>query len=106
MRRRKKTRFWNTKPERQMKMILRKLKVIFKHQYRVRDIQHSYPADFYIPSKKLIIEVDGKFWHNFPMGNYIDHIRTNEMRQAGYKVVRFWENGFDLNAVRNIIRMF
>ena len=66
----------------------------------------NYIADFMCKELMLIIEVDGKFWHNFPMGNYIDHIRTNEMRQAGYKVVRFWENGFDLNAVRNIIRMF
>jgi very-short-patch-repair endonuclease len=55
------------------------------------DIQHDYLCDIYIPSKNLIIECDGDYWHNYPIGLDIDHVRTNEIQKKGYLIIRLWE---------------
>lgn len=62
----------------------------FTHQYI--NIKNGYQCDIFIPSKNMIIECDGDYWHNFPNGNNIDHIRTKELLQNGFKVLRLWEN--------------
>ena len=38
----------------------------------------------------LVIECDGNYWHNYPIGREIDIIRTQELIDAGFKVLRFW----------------
>jgi len=43
----------------------------------------------------IVLEVDGKYHHNFPNGREIDSIRTEEMEEVGYRVLRFWEGEFD-----------
>jgi very-short-patch-repair endonuclease len=63
----------------------------FTHQY-IKEIEHGYQCDILIPSKKCIIECDGNYWHNYPLGKEIDIIRNNELREKGYTVLRFWEN--------------
>ncbi|GAG67123.1 unnamed protein product [marine sediment metagenome] len=39
----------------------------------------------------LVIECDGDYWHKYPVGRDIDHIRTKELIQKGFKVLRLWE---------------
>jgi len=53
--------------------------------------QHSienYIVDFYCPSEKLIIEVDGEVHENF-INNEYDHIRMKRLNELGYRVIRF-----------------
>jgi len=40
----------------------------------------------------LVIECDGDYWHKYPTGTEIDHIRTKELIEKGFKVLRLWEN--------------
>ncbi len=61
----------------------------FTHQYM--DIEHSYQCDILIPAMNLVIECDGVYWHRYPIGTEIDHIRTKELIQKGFKVLRLWE---------------
>ncbi len=61
----------------------------FTHQYM--KIEHGYQCDILIPSMNLVIECDGDYWHKYPIGNDIDHIRTNELINKGFKVLRLWE---------------
>lgn len=61
----------------------------FTHQYI--DINHGYQCDILIPSMDLVIECDGDYWHKYPVGNDIDHIRTKELLEKGFKVLRLWE---------------
>ena len=68
----------------------------FTHQYI--KIEHSYQCDILIPSMKLVIECDGDYWHKYPIGNDIDHIRTSELLEKGFKVLRLWE--FEINNMR------
>ena len=80
--------------------ILDKLSIKYIHTYPVWDIEHCYAADFYIEDGKIIIETDGKYWHNYPIGTDKDIIRTKEMEAKGYKVIRFWEGEFDVEIVK------
>lgn len=62
----------------------------FTHQY-MKEIEHRYQCDILIPSLNLVIECDGNYWHKYPVGNDIDHIRTSELVSKGFKVLRLWE---------------
>jgi len=69
---------------------LKQMKIdFFTHQHI--NIEHSYQCDIFIPSKNLVIECDGNYWHKYPTGRNIDHIRTLELLQKGFKVLRLWE---------------
>ena len=71
--------------------LLKKLKIpFFTHQYM--KIKHGYQCDILIPTKNLVIECDGDYWHNYPIGNNLDHVRTKELLQKGFKVLRLWES--------------
>ena len=53
--------------------------------------QHSienFIVDFYCPSEKLIVEVDGEVHNNF-INNEYDFKRTEQLNKLGYKVIRF-----------------
>jgi very-short-patch-repair endonuclease len=65
----------------------------FTHQYM--KIEHGYQCDILIPSMNLVIECDGDCWHKYPIGREIDHMRTNELLEKGFKVLRLWE--FEIN---------
>jgi very-short-patch-repair endonuclease len=70
----------------------------FTHQYM--HIEHGYQCDILIPSINMVIECDGDYWHKYPTGNDVDHIRTKELIEKGFKVLRLWEheiNAMDLN---------
>lgn len=70
---------------------LKKLGVdFFTHQQM--KIKHSYQCDIFIPSMNLVIECDGLYWHKYPTGTEIDHIRTKELLQKGFRVLRLWED--------------
>jgi very-short-patch-repair endonuclease len=63
----------------------------YTHQYR-NEIEHSYQCDIFIPIYNLIIECDGNYWHNYPNGRDIDKIRTSELINKGFRVLRLWES--------------
>ncbi|MCH7851111.1 MAG: DUF559 domain-containing protein [Nanoarchaeota archaeon] len=61
----------------------------FTHQHM--KIEHGYQCDILIPSMNLVIECDGDYWHKYPIGLERDHIRTKELIEKGFKVLRLWE---------------
>jgi very-short-patch-repair endonuclease len=60
----------------------------------------------FLENQKIVIEVDGLYWHNYPNGREIDKIRTKEMQEKGYKVLRFWENKFTEDDVINKLKEY
>ena len=62
----------------------------FTHQYM--KIEHGYQCDVLIPSMNLVIECDGNYWHKYPIGNEKDILRTQELLDKGFRVLRFWES--------------
>jgi very-short-patch-repair endonuclease len=56
----------------------------------------------------LVIECDGNYWHKYPTGTDIDHIRTDELIDKGFKVLRLWEfeiKDMDINRFKNRLTM-
>jgi len=107
----------NTKPERQIKeeLIKRgyKEEIDFIHQYKFRD---KFMCDFCFPNKKVIIEVDGDFWHANPNkyaeGNklhkhQIKGIKRDRSKNAyiskvdngSWRLLRFWESDIKENVI-------
>lgn len=82
----------DTSIEVKVQSMLKQLGIEFlTHQY-MNDIEHGYQCDILIPSMNLVIECDGDYWHKYPIGNDIDHIRTKELLENGFKVLRLWEH--------------
>ena len=55
----------------------------------------------------LVIECDGDYWHKYPTGSEKDHIRTKELIEKGFKVLRLWEREIktiELNDFKNKLR--
>jgi DNA mismatch endonuclease, patch repair protein len=104
----KKIRSQNTEPER----ILRK--ELWKLGYRYRKNVTKLPGkpDIVIEKMKLVIFIDGEFWHGYKWKNKKPKIKANrkywipkiegnmkrdnlynrELKKLGYKVLRFWEH--------------
>ena len=73
------------------------------------DSRHFFIADFYIPSKNLIIELDGGY-HETSEQKQKDAWRTGMLNSMGYKVIRFTNSqilsSYDLNWVLKIINKY
>ena len=108
--------------ERKIQKFLSLLHVEFYTHKYISEINHSYQCDIFIPKQKgikqkMIIETDGCYWHgcsicNFPTTENIkkamgrDKIRTKELTDKGFKVLRLWEHNIkkmELNNFREII---
>jgi very-short-patch-repair endonuclease len=92
----------DTKIEIKIQDYLNQLEISF-NTHRYLDIIHDYQTDIFIPSMNLVIECDGDYWHanplKFPNPNdwqkkqiEEDKIRTKELKEAGYNVLRLWES--------------
>ena len=61
--------------------------------------QHSigtYIVDFFCPSARLIIELDGS-QHAEEKAEIYDETRTDYLRKLGYTILRFWNNEINAN---------
>ena len=95
----------DTSIEIKIQNFLKKLGIEFyTHQYM--KIEHGYQCDILIPAMNLVVECDGDYWHKYPIGNDIDHVRTKELIDTGFKVIRLWEHeikAMELNEFKNKI---
>jgi very-short-patch-repair endonuclease len=72
----------------------------FKPRFFRQRIIGNYIVDFYCPSLKLIIEIDGS-QHNLPENQRYDQKRTKFLENSGYKILRFTND--DINKrIRNV----
>jgi len=81
----------DTKIEVKIQNFLKQLNIEFFTHQHIKEIEHSYQCDILIPSMNLVIECDGDYWHKYPIGKDIDHIRTKELIEKGFKILRLWE---------------
>ena len=98
-----------SKIEKRLAAALRKEKIKFSPQYKIKVGDKYHHVDFLI-KPKLVIEVDGKLFHNFPIGTNKDMFETMMLRSKGYDVIRIWaeelEKNFDfyVNMIKNSAR--
>lgn len=97
-----------SKPERLMQDMLESHGVEYVYQHEVS----GFFYDFYIPSKNILIEVDGDFWHCKPGTKYETPIMKEQTKNVvndkkktaiaysnGYTLLRFWESDINENPV-------
>jgi very-short-patch-repair endonuclease len=94
-----------SKLEEKFKVILELLDIEYQHFFFAPSIKKIY--DFYIPKYKILIEVDGDFWHCNPKiyptpvcKTQIGALKNDKLKnkwaeENGYKLLRFWE--YDIN---------
>lgn len=96
----------DTSIELKIQGFLKKLRIEFvTHQYL--NIKHDYQTDIFIPSKNLVIECYGNYWHHYPLGNELDGLRCQELRAKGFNLLVLWENEIkvmQLNDLQNQIQ--
>lgn len=89
-----------TVPEKMVYAELSRRRIPF---YFLNDITFNFPeieltkefqADFIIPSLKLIIEVQGAFWHSKPKTVEADAVKMAFYELGGYRVLAWWD--FDI----------
>jgi len=100
----------DTAPERLTQKYLRELGISFTTQYELGGKFY----DIFIPSKNLLIEVDGDYWH----GKDIDFLDKSKMQQRsfvndrkkdgiatmnGLQIVRIWESEITIEKIKQII---
>ena len=72
----------------------------FRRQHPIGD----YIADFICLKRKLVIEVDGGY-HNEPIQQQDDQMRTEFMERKGYTVIRFKNEEISNNLQEVIMRI-
>lgn len=66
------------------------------------ELYKNYQADFVIPGLRLIIEVQGAYWHSRPAAIESDAFKFALYEHAGYKVLAWW----DFDIIDNVERLF
>ena len=100
----------NTKPELEMKNILNQLNIKYNTQQTFKFEDYWCFADFYLPKYNLVIEVDGKYYHNYEefiktRKRNVRDIKKNKLyKSLNLNLLRYWENEFDLNVVKNDLK--
>lgn len=89
--------FKDTKPEIIIERALQYLNVEYKKHYQIE----KWNIDFFIPSKSILLDVDGEYWHgrlsnyNHDQVKYVceKDIKKNEYLATlkDYKYIRWWE---------------
>jgi DNA mismatch endonuclease (patch repair protein) len=107
----------NTKPERQIKeeLIKREYKegIDFIHQFK---FMNKFMCDFCFPLQKVIVEVDGDFWHANPDKYSQDKLHKHQIKgiardksknayitkvdNGSWTLLRFWESDINKNVIQ------
>lgn len=67
--------------------LLTSLGVEFRQQHQI----DRFTVDFYVPTRSLVIECDGYYWHNLPGAPEKDARRDEWLCSHGYSVIRLSE---------------
>jgi DNA mismatch endonuclease (patch repair protein) len=102
--------FNNTKPERLVKRFLKQSKLRFRTQYRP-DICKYHAFDFRLLDFKVLIEVDGCYWHgcrkHYPKKANKNQVEKEKLfkklvNKDGWILVRLWEHDIKNNNFKKL----
>lgn len=81
--------------------ILEELDLTYFYEYKIG----KWKVDYYL-GHKLIVEIQGEYWHKLDKVKEKDERKFSELREAGYTVIEIWENElkdkeFVFNKIKN-----
>ena len=85
-----------SKPEKGYEKELRKQGI----EYKTQNFVEQYPFDFYIPSKNLLVEIDGEFYHPLKEEDCVYPIQKHNFKRDKLKTIVAMNNGYKLKRVR------
>ena len=93
-----------TRPEKLVYSFLRRLGINFRFQWTHPDYEttayvESFKPDFTLPDHKIVIEVNGAYWHLKPETRERDLIKYSLLNLQGWKVVVWWDWEIEENLV-------
>ena len=65
--------------------------VKYVQQKHINDGDRNYYLDFYLPGFKLVIEVNGSYWHNKPKKIERDNSLKRYVESTGRKIIFIWD---------------
>lgn len=68
------------------------------------DFFKEYQADFIIPSIKVIIEVQGAYWHSKPAAIEADSFKFAVYESFGYKALAWWDYQIESNLADLLVK--
>lgn len=73
-------------------------------RFEIPDLElvKEFQADFMLPDQRIIIEVNGAFWHTKPGTIEADAFKYSMYEIAGYKVLAWW----DFDILYNLNKLF
>jgi len=98
----------NTKPEREFKKIARQLKIKYRQGWKYK----GYNFDFYLPELKILVEIDGNYWHGKGLKlKELNPTQTNSRKNDEKKnkiclensqpLIRLWEDEVTEQVIKN-----
>jgi G:T-mismatch repair DNA endonuclease (very short patch repair protein) len=79
-------------------LVYRQIPFYFQHNVEKLPLMsgvQNWRVDFYIPEGKIIIEVNGYYWHSKEDAIAKDSFRYAMLTNAGYRVVAWWDYEID-----------
>lgn len=89
---------WNKNKRTGIELKISELLIALGIEYEEQKLMYDkFVVDFYIPSKNLIIECNGNYWHNRPNQKKKDRARINYLTKCGHKIIVLWEHEINEN---------
>ena len=88
----------DTNIEKFIKDVLDKCNI--EYQTNIRKIITPYELDIYIPSKKIAIECNGRYWHTVEQkGDLYHEDKYNKCKKKGIHLISIWDDWIQLNPI-------
>lgn len=78
-------------------------RIFFEKQKVIND---RFIVDAYVPSKNLIIEADGDYWHSLPKTMKKDKAENAYLKKCGYKLIRLSEREINKNSFTERLEVY
>ena len=90
----------NTSIELALKRYLDVLEIEYEQQYIIDDeYKNKWAYDFYIPSRHLLVETDGEYWHTSRRAYRRDTIKGQAAALSGYHLLRLSDLSLDFSKI-------
>jgi len=87
-----------TKPEKIVYSSLKRLGIKFKSQHLM---YKKFLIDAWIPKLNIVLNINGRYWHNLPKQQKIDKAKKAYLVKCGHIVLDIWDDEFTQNTIDN-----